>query len=553
MVKRNIEFLSPPRVQKEYEDPWNKLVIDLGALQSNYNHLKSSLPGDTLFYTVLKSDAYGHDLVETAKVLMDAGCRHYAVETPQEGIRLRNEGIQGEILLMNPIPNWMAELSVRHDLSVSVIHESILEPLEDAARAMGTTCRIHLNANVGLNRMGIAPSKIYQIARKAATFPHIQLEGLFGQPRDPESAIDSFSKLEDIYQDLKSKNLAPRILHFANSTTFLTHPDIIADGVRIGILIYGVLPPEQFSSGEMDKQLKPAMSLKTEIVQVRQLSKGSRIGYRSKDITQGDLTIATIPLGYSHGLDRKISKGGAVLVHGKKAPFIGSVSMNSSTINVTGIEQVKIGDEVMIFGRQGNGEISINELASPSGTIAAELMMRFGISIPRDYRTGSEGIRSEIILDQNNKEKIHMRYIQTENELPEWISVFDIVQFLHRNQTQLNEPVNNISKIIDYALSTHPDGRGFLLLATANKEILGVVVNIQSDKIDSRPENLIVNACVHKGYREQGLGSRLIKEAIDCAEGNLKVQLNKGSTAMNLFKKLGFSEDYIEMLYKKKK
>ncbi|MEA3478628.1 MAG: alanine racemase, partial [Bacteroidota bacterium] len=260
MFKQNGENLSPPSVQKEYEDPWNKLIIDLGAFKSNYNYLRSRLPKDTLFYAVLKSDAYGHDLVESAKVLADAGCRHYAVDTPQEGIRLRNEGVQGEILLMNPIPIWMAELSVRHDLSVSVIHESILAPLEGAARAMGKTCRIHLNANVGLNRMGIAPSKVAQIARKADTFPHIQLEGLFGQPCDPESAINSFSKLKDIYQDIKSKDLAPGILHFANSTTFLTHPDTIANGVRIGILIYGVLPPEQFSSGEIDKQLKPVMS-----------------------------------------------------------------------------------------------------------------------------------------------------------------------------------------------------------------------------------------------------------------------------------------------------
>jgi alanine racemase len=241
MIDNSNNALSPPSVQRAYEDPWNKLTIDLDAVKNNYRYLKSQLPPGSVFFAVLKSDAYGHDLTEVSKVLSQSGCRHFAVESPQEGIRLRNQGITGEILLMNPIPIWMAELSVRHDLSVSVIHESILQSLQEAASLMGKMCRIHLNVNIGLNRMGIAPSNILKIAKEAVSKSHIEIEGLFGQPRDSESALTSFEQLKAIYEKLKLNDLAPNYLHFANSITFLTHTETIADGVRLGILLYGEL------------------------------------------------------------------------------------------------------------------------------------------------------------------------------------------------------------------------------------------------------------------------------------------------------------------------
>lgn len=551
MINQNTNGLSPPSVQREYEDPWNKLVIDLDAVRSNYHYIKSKLSGKVIFYAVLKSDAYGHDLIETGKVLVREGCRHFAVDTPQEGIRLRNSGIKGEILIMNPIPAWMAELSVRHDLSISVIHESILQPIEEAARLMDKTSRIHLNVNVGLNRLGIAPSRIRRIASKAIACQHIQLEGLFGQPRDSDSAIESFNQISSIYQDLKSKDLAPKHLHFANSTTFLMYPETLADGIRLGIILYGVLPPEQYLSVIKDNGLKPAMSLETEIVQIRDLPAGSRIGYRSKEKTKEDLTIGTIPVGYNHGLDRKALDGGSVLVNGQKSPFIGAISMNSSTIDITGIGNVHIGTEVKIIGKQGNKEIDINELAHKSGTIAAELMIRFGKSIPRDYRIDGKGIISEIVLQQDKMDDIHIQYFQTENELPGWLNVHVLVNFLHSNMIPYEDPLADISKAVDYALSTYPEGKGFVLLATTKRKIIGMLVSIIFDKVDVKPGNLIAYLCVHKDFRENGLGSRLISEAIDCSDGDLRILIRKENPAVTMFRKLGFSDDYIELCNKK--
>jgi alanine racemase len=551
MINASEDYLSPPLVKKEYEDPWNKLIIDLDALKSNYHHIKSQLPRGTIFYAVLKSDAYGHDLKQIGKILQDAGCRHFAVESPQEGIQLRIEGILGEILLMNPIPIWMAELAVRHDLSVSVIHESILQPLEDAGQLMGKKCKIHLNVNIGLNRMGIAPSKILRIAKEAGSKPHLELEGLFGQPRDTTNALEAFDKLKNIYEKLISKKVAPVYLHFANSTTFLAHPETVADGVRLGILLYGVFPPEQHLNGTKSKKLNPVMSLSTEIVEVRQLAKGNKIGYRSKDITEKDLIIGTIPLGYYHGLDRKILSGGYVIIKGKKAKYLGTISMNSSTIDITDIDSVKVGDEVVIIGRQGKEEINVNELADKSGTIAAELMTRFGKSIARTYSINQYNNTSEVIIEQSKADDILINYYQTENELPGFINVYDIVKFLQRQLIPFDDPKNIISASVDYALSVHPEGKGFILLATANKKILGVLVCIQLNKVGIIPENLIVYVCIHRDYRRQGLGGRLVVEAIKCADGDVKLHVEKSNPAVKLYKKLGFTDKYLEMRYLK--
>ncbi|MBD3291249.1 alanine racemase [candidate division KSB1 bacterium] len=538
-----------PSLQKEYEDPWNRVVIDLNALKYNYEYLRSQLPAGVIFYSVLKSDAYGHGLTEVANVLVGSGCTHFAVESPQEGIRLRNEGITAEILLMNPIPTWMAGLAVRHDLSVSVIHPDILQPLQDAAQMMGKTCRIHLNVNVGLNRLGLSPEMIIKIAKHASKMSHLEMEGLFGQPRDSQSAQESYEGLKNTFDKLKSLKIAPNYLHFANSTTFLDHSEFVADGVRLGILLYGVLPPEQFKQNP-DHHLKPVMSLETEIVQLRNMPKGSKIGYRSNQKTERDMVIGTIPLGYHHGLDRNLTENGFVLIRGNKAPYIGAISMNASTIDVTDIPDIRIGDKVVLIGGQGDMRIDINEMAENSKTIGAELMMRFGKTIARHYKWNAHEIFS-LPTDDSESEKIEINYYQTENELPDWMNVYDIIQFLQTHLVPYDDPQKVINTAVDYALSAHPEGKGFIFLATSEEKIIGAVVSIEMSKIGIIPENVFVYVCVHKDYRGKGLGTRIIQQASRYTNGDIKLHVEKTNPAAELLRKLGFKNDYLEMRFHK--
>ena len=512
--------------------------------------MSSHVPHGCSLYAVLKADAYGHGLREAAAVLSDIGCRHFAVESPQEAITLRNSGIEDEILLMNPIPAWMAEQAVRHDLSVSVIHRSILEPLEEAAEALNNRCRIHVNMNLGLNRMGISTRKVPQLAKEVFRYPHLKLEGLFGQPHDAATAMDAMVKLQSTVEKLKKQGINIPQVHFANSITFLRFPEARKLGARLGILLYGVMPPEEANASARKHPLKPVMSLTTRVVQIQHLPKGSRLGYHAREKVARDSVIGVLPLGYYHGLDRKMTKNGSVLIRGQHAFFSGSISMNASMVDITDISGVRIGDEALLFGTQHNRRIELNDLALRTGTIAAELMMRFGGSVSRKYKSTEKDVSTRIDLRELDP-RLEIRYIQTVKQLPGDITFADIVEFLQSHMKPFHDSSDKISSALDYALASSAPGKGFLLLVLSGGRILGALVTVRTDTGGFIPENVIVYLCVHKKFRNMGLGSRLIRESLECTEGDIKLHVEKNNPAVSLYKKLGFTSDYLEMRYMK--
>lgn len=508
------------------------------------------MPEDAVFYAVLKANAYGHGLREIALTLTQAGCRRFAVESPQEGIRLRNQGITSEILLMNPIPLWMAEVCVQHDLSVSVIHPSILSPLEEAARSMNKTCRIHLNINVGLHRMGIARRRLLKVAREAAEMPHLILQGIFGQPRTPDAAPEAYRLLKESHRRLISKGIKPQSLHFANSAAFLSFPETAAEGARLGILLYGVLPIEIYKHKSARLPLKPAMSLDTEIVQIRNLPKGSRIGYHSHKKTEKDMRIGVIPLGYYHGLDRKMTQGGYVLLKGHKAFYRGSISMNASTIDITGIPGTRIGDLVTIIGQQGDQNININQLALQSGTIAAELMMRLGGNLVRTYSL-SEGAPSYgLHMDKENIDA-NILYLRSAKSLPGWLNISDIIEFIQKQLGPYADSEDTIGYAIGYALSAVRPGKGFIFLCVSEERIIGVSVCVQTETHGFIPKNILLYLCVHPDFRGKGLGKSLLLDTVAAAGGDLKAHVHAGNPAAAFFERMGFEKKFFEYRYVK--
>lgn len=533
----------------DYEEPWNQLHVDLKAIQSNYLFLRQKVPQPAVLYAVLKANAYGHGIVEIGRALEAVGARHFAVETPQEGIQLRKIGFDGEILLMNPIPEWMAEMSVYHDFSVSIIHESILHPLAQACELMDKTCRLHFNLNVGLHRMGIAPSKIAKLVGKATELPRLKNEGLFAQPRDDRSAAEGYQKLNQICTRLAQKRLAPDNVHYANSTALLSHPEMIGNGARIGILLYGVLPPEQHNQGVKIPQLVPAMSLTSSLVQIRELEKGAQIGYRAKHRTERDSIIGTLPIGYSHGLDRKLSDSGYVLVRGQKAPFIGAVSMNSSTIDLTDLEGAKRGDRVTILGKQGDEQIVINQLAEQSKTISADVMVRIGAGIARRYKLGSNVPQEKTCTSKGGQDQYGLKILRTEKDFPTWLNVPKIIDFLKVHLAPYDDKEAEIHKAVDYSLSSYKHGDGFLVLAYRNRSILGMVVCAETDTAGFIPENILVYVCVNQNFRNQGIGRRIMNEAFENTDGSFKFHVEPDNPAMGFYEKMGFTTDYLEMRY----
>lgn len=543
----------PHELNIESEDPWNRLIINLDHIKSNYLSLKTHLPRKSILYTVVKSDAYGHGLEKVAAVLWDAGCRHFAVESPEEGIKLRNEKIGGEILLLNPIPEWMSELCLRYDLSISVIHTSILDPMEEVACKINKIASIHLNLNTGLNRLGIPPSKLLKTAREAAQKAHIRLTGLFAQPQGPGNAAKEYNVLKECYQKLLAHKIEPKYLHFANSTIYLSHPETIADGARIGILLYGILPPEQFGKKGNNLSLKPAMSLHSKLVQIRQLKKGCSIGYRSRQKTSRDTTIGTIPIGYAQGITRRSVDRGYVLIHGEKAPYIGNISMNASTVDLTDIPGAKIGDDVTILGKDKKRKIDINVLASYSGTIAAELMILFGRGISRIYHSKNQEFSTTTRITQSPSPDIIIYYCKTVTDLPNWLDFSDIILFIEDHMVPFNDPTETIVSALDYAFSSHSHGGGFALLAVLDKTLVGAAICVRMDKVEFVPANLLTYLCVHSKHRRKGLGTKLLKQVIEKTEGNIKTHMHASNPALKLFQKMGFDIRYLEMRLEKRR
>ena len=545
---------SMPKCQIDHEEPWNQLEIDLNRLQQNYRFLRAKIPHEAPLYIVLKSDAYGHGLVEVGKALHRAGCRQFAVESPQEGILLRTNDIRNEILLLNPVPLWMAGTAVHHDLTVSVIHPSILDPLNDSARLSGKTCRIHLNVNVGLHRMGIPPSRLIKLAREVKEKEHIAFTGMFAQPRDHETAPNSYERLMELHHLLEEKGLAPPSVHFANSTTFLSHPKIARCGARLGILVYGVLPPEEHSRLRRTFPLKPVMEVTTEVVQLRELPKGSSIGYRAREKIQRDSVIATLPMGYAHGLDRKLQKKGHVLIHGKPASFIGAISMNSSTIDVTDIKSVKIGDSITIIGRQGKRKITVNDLAGLSNTISAELMVRLGNGIARRYRTcEARTLKKKVSVKKKGLGGIRILRIQSEEDMPSWCDAGRLTRFLQLNLAPGEDPYEVMYESISYALSLDPRGEGFLVLALSRSKVLGMAVCVKSFSPGDTPECTLSYLCVRKDQRGKGIGRILVKEAAGGAEGDLRMVLSAIDPGIPFLRTMGFRKHSIEMRLEKER
>jgi alanine racemase len=366
-------------------DPFNHLIINLPNLVDNYKRIRRTIHKKVTLFAVLKSDAYGHGLLKCARAIAKAGCEHFAVESMREAILLRRSGIKGEILLMNPLNRSEILEAVEEDISLSVIEIDSLDLIDTIAQTVGRPCKIHLTVNLGINCLGIDPDEIRNVAIKAFSLPYIEPMSIYGEPGDYHSAQSSFFLLEEIYSELAKEDIAPPFFHFANSSIYLDRPNLLKGGVRMGILMYGVLPPEQWLEGDEIIPFKPVMSLTSSIVNLKKISLESKLTMGDESGSTEEKIIATIPIGYSHGLDRKLSEKGEVLVLGKRAPFTGIITMNSSTVDVTEIAGVKSGDLVTILGSDIDESIPVNYLAENSSTISGEVLTRLGKGVTKYY------------------------------------------------------------------------------------------------------------------------------------------------------------------------
>lgn len=363
--------------------------INLANLRHNLRVMQRAAGGAEV-WAVLKADGYGHGAKAVARTLERAGASGLCVALLEEGVELREAGIKSPILVMGGYYGRAWGELLRHELTPVVFDVAHVEALADEVRFSGSEpIALHVKVDTGMSRLGVLPSEIGRLGAALLHHPEVRLDGLmthFACADSEASFIDEqLDRFDEAGRSLRKMGLSPRVRHAANSAAVLRSPRARLDMVRPGIALFGVSPQPGLST-----ELRPVMRVKSELVAVREIAAGTAVGYGSTWRAARKTTIATLPMGYADGLSRALSNRGHVLVRGKRAPIVGVVSMDMTMIDVTDIEGVRLGDEVVVLGSQkgvlGQDAIGSEEIATLLDTIPWEVLTSVSRRVPRFYR-----------------------------------------------------------------------------------------------------------------------------------------------------------------------
>ena len=358
--------------------------IDHAALCWNLQQIRAKVGAQVKILSMVKANAYGHGAVAVAKTLLAAGGDALGVATLDEGIELRQSGIGAPIIVVAGVYGDQLEQFISHSLTPVIYDLSGLTEFEAAVAKCGTTLDIHLKIDTGMGRLGLRADEIDSWLPKLDALKVIKIAGVFSHFSTAESVDGDYTKKQlEIFTGVVTSMRAAGIkalFHFANSAATITQPAAYFDMVRPGIMLYGAYP-----SPAMAQQiaLKPVLSWHTKILQLKKVPAGTSISYGQTFITKRESLIATLPVGYADGYQRVLSNRGEALVRGKRAPVAGRVCMDLTMLDVTDIRNVQQGDEVVLLGRQGDAEITADEMAAWAHTISYEIFTSIGARVPR--------------------------------------------------------------------------------------------------------------------------------------------------------------------------
>ncbi|MBL8139445.1 MAG: alanine racemase [Acidobacteria bacterium] len=378
--------------------------VDLDAVRRNFRALTAFLAGEAArnrdagagaatppaIIGVVKANAYGHGAVPVARALVEAGASWLAVADIEEGIELREAGIPGRILVFGALSVSDVAGVFTHALTPTISSPAAARALGTAARARGVRLTCHLKIDTGLNRLGFRFDNLTRSLPEVLADPALEIEALSTHFATADDAEDPMfetqrTRFEAARETVRALGGTVRLAHAANSAASLRDSRTWADWIRPGLLLYGLVPAPMATT----VALAPAMTLTSRVVAVKGVRTGERIGYGGRHEAAVPMTLAVVPAGYADGLDRRLEGRGAALVRGRRAPIVGSVSMDTLTVDVTGIEGVSTGDEVVFLGSQGGESwqtIDAREMAAWIGTIPYEVLCRLGARVERRYR-----------------------------------------------------------------------------------------------------------------------------------------------------------------------
>ena len=369
--------------------------ISLEAIRHNFKEIKSRIDGKAKICCVIKADGYGHGAVEVAHLYEKLGADFFAVSNIDEGIEIRNSGCNLPTVILGYTPVNDAKRLSEHNISQAVFSLEYAKSLSEECVKNNCSVKIHIKIDTGMSRIGFMcqefprdNNSIKEIT-EACNLPNLELEGLFTHfcvsdeaDEGREFTHNQYGNFRYVKEQLENSGLDIKISHCSNSGAIEDYGETYCDMVRAGIILYGLAPSGKLQ-GKFD--LIPAMTLKTAVAYVKELKKGATVSYGRTFTAEKDMKIATVPIGYADGYIRSNAKDGYMLVNGKKAKIVGRICMDQTMLDVTDIENVNTGDEVIVFGTGENGEPTADLIAQNTDTINYEVVCLVGKRVPRIY------------------------------------------------------------------------------------------------------------------------------------------------------------------------
>ena len=362
--------------------------IDLSAIGNNTRRLKSLVGPRVRLLATLKADAYGHGALKVARTVLHNGASMLGVATVSEAAPLRSAGIGAPILIFGYVPLWQMREAVRLNLTVTLYTLESARALSRAALALGQIVKIHVKIDTGMGRLGVRAEQIDEILtllQEIVALPGIELEGMYthfamADAQDLTHARMQLARFQDVLRVVEAEHLRPPFVHAANSAAMLSLPEAHFDMVRPGIALYGMDPSTEV---RLPEGFRPALSFKTQVAQVKVIPAGECISYGCTYTTDRPTRVAVLPVGYADGFRRAPANWGTVLIHGQEAPLLGNICMDQCMVDVSHIPQVRMGDEVVLIGRQGTATLSAEQVAQRLGTINYEVVAEILARVPR--------------------------------------------------------------------------------------------------------------------------------------------------------------------------
>ncbi len=364
------------------------LEIDLSAIAHNTRYIKTLVGPKVEVLASLKADAYGHGAVKVARTVLLNGASMLGVATVSEAVPLREAGIGAPILVFGYVPPWQMREAVRLGLTITLYSLEAAQALARAAQALDKVVGVHVKVDTGMGRLGIRAEEVddvVMLVREIVAVPRLEWQGIFthfamADIEDQTHVRVQLARFQTVLHSLEQQGLHPPLVHAANSAALLSLPEAHFDMVRPGIALYGLDPSSEV---QLPEGFRAALAFKTQVAQVKLIPAGEVISYGGTYVTERPTRVAVLPVGYADGFRRGPTNWGTVLLHGQEAPLLGRVCMDQCMIDVSHIPQVRVGDEVVLIGRQGNATLSAELVAQRLGTSNYEVVSAILARVPR--------------------------------------------------------------------------------------------------------------------------------------------------------------------------